>query len=173
MRGASAIVPSVGDRDRRLASGNLVFVDIGYEGYHTDKTQLYSLDGAQPVSALRLHAECIAVQEKAAGMLAAGNIPSEIYAAVLDGISPELAENFMGYGRRRVSFLGHGIGLVVNEWPVIARGFDTPLRENMVIALEPKCGVAGVGTIGVEDTYVVGKNGGRCITGGGRDILMV
>lgn len=156
-------------------SGDLVFVDVGYgyEGYHIDKTQLYSFDGEQPATALRLHAECIAVQEKAAGMLAAGNIPSEIYAAVLVGLSPELAENFMGYGRRRVSFLGHGIGLVVNEWPVIARGFDAPLAENMVIALEPKCGIAGVGTIGVEDTYVVGKNDGACITGGGRDIFMV
>lgn len=77
----------------------------------------------------------------------------------------------MGYNSRRVSFLGHGIGLVVNEWPVIARGFDSPLAENMVIALEPKTGVRGVGTVGVEDTYVVGKSGGECITGGGRPVL--
>ena len=41
----------------------------------------------------------------------------------------------------------------------------------MVIALEPKTGVRGVGTVGVEDTYVVRKSGGECITGGGRLVL--
>ena len=111
------------------------------------------------------------MQRKAASLLAAGNIPSEIYAEILSSVSPELSENFMGYKNRRVSFLGHGIGLVVNE--VIARGFDSPLTENMVIALEPKAGVAGVGTVGVEDTYVVGRSGGECVTGGGRSVLEI
>ena len=175
MLGASAIVPSVGSRDRLLAKGDLVFVDIGYgyNGYHTDKTQVYSFQGKLPDHALKLHEECIAVQRKAASLLAAGNIPSEIYAEILNSISPELSENFMGYKSRRVSFLGHGIGLVVNEWPVIALGFDSSLTENMVIALEPKAGVAGVGTVGVEDTYVVGRSGGECITGGGRSVLEI
>ncbi|MDR0980646.1 MAG: Xaa-Pro peptidase family protein [Methanocalculaceae archaeon] len=173
MMGASAAIPSVGGRDRILAKGDMVFVDIGYGycGYHTDKTQVYSFGGKLPEHALSLHEECIEVQKKAADLLAEGNIPSEIYADVLAGLSPVLAENFMGYGSRRVSFLGHGIGLVVNEWPVIARGFDSPLVENMVIALEPKAGVTGVGTVGVEDTYVVGRSGGECITGGGRPVL--
>lgn len=175
MQGASAVVPSVGGRDRLLAKGDLVFVDIGYgyNGYHTDKTQVYSFLGKLPDHALKLHEECIAVQRKAASLLAAGNIPSEIYAEILNSVSPELSENFMGYKNRRVSFLGHGIGLVVNEWPVIARGFDSPLTENMVIALEPKAGVPGVGTVGVEDTYVVGRSGGECITGGGRSVLEI
>lgn len=173
MRGASSVIPSVGSRDRVLTKGDLVFVDIGYGycGYHTDKTQVYSFLGKLPEYALTLHEECIAVEKKAAGLLSAGNIPSEIYAEVLASLSPGLMENFMGYGDRHVSFLGHGIGLVVNEWPVIARSFDSPLVENMVIALEPKAGVTGVGTVGVEDTYVVGRSGGECITGGGRPVL--
>jgi Xaa-Pro aminopeptidase len=43
----------------------------------------------------------------------------------------------------------------------------------MVFALEPKRGVPGVGMVGVEDTYVVTKRGGECITGGGSDIMVV
>lgn len=168
MMGASAGLPSVGGRDRTLAKGDMVFVDIGY---HTDKTQVYSFGGKLPEHALALYEECMRCRKKTALLLAAGNIPSKIYADVLAGLSPALAENFMGYNSRRVSFLGHGIGLVMNEWPVIARGFDSPLAENMVIALEPKTGVRGVGTVGVEDTYVVGKSGGECITGGGRPVL--
>jgi len=49
--------------------------------------------------------------------------------------------------------------------PVVARGFDEPLEEGMVIALEPKKGVRGVGMVGIENTFVVGRGGGRCITG--------
>ncbi|MDV0442226.1 Xaa-Pro peptidase family protein [Methanorbis furvi] len=173
MGGMSAAIPSVGSRKRVLGRGDMVFVDIGYGigGYHTDKTQVYSFGGRLPEHALELHEECIRVQRDAASLLAPGNIPSEIYAEIVASLSPALAENFMGYKERRVSFLGHGIGLVVNEWPVIARGFDAPLAENMVIALEPKAGVAGVGTIGVEDTYVVRPGGGECITGGGRSVI--
>jgi Xaa-Pro aminopeptidase len=70
-------------------------------------------------------------------------------------------------------FLGHGVGLFVDEVPVIANGFDKPLEKNTVIALEPKKGIEGVGVVGVEDTYVVEEQGGRCITGGGRDIIVV
>ena len=49
--------------------------------------------------------------------------------------------------------------------PVIARGFDEPLEEGMVIALEPKKGVEGVGMVGTENTFVVTRGGGRSITG--------
>ena len=84
-----------------------------------------------------------------------------------------LRQGFMGFGNQCVKFLGHGVGLHIDELPVIASGFDEPLEEGMVIALEPKKGVAGVGMLGVEDTYVVAPDGGRCVTGGGRGIVVV
>ena len=71
----------------------------------------------------------------------------------------------MGYGDRKVQFLGHGIGLEIAENPVIARGFDTPLEEGMVIALEPKKGIKGIGMVGTENTFIVTPGGGRSITG--------
>jgi len=89
-------------------------------------------------------------------------------------ISPEDAEHFMGVSpANRVKFLGHGVGLNIDELPVIARGFDEPLAENMVIALEPKYAIPGIGMSGVEDTYLVGPDGGECLTGGGRDVILV
>ena len=51
----------------------------------------------------------------------------------------------MGFGRHQVKFLGHGIGLWIDEKPVIAKGFDEPLEEGMVFALEPKKGIQGCG----------------------------
>lgn len=66
-----------------------------------------------------------------------------------------LADYFMGYGADRVKFLGHGIGLEIDEWPVLAKGFTQPLQEGMVIAIEPKFLFPGKGIVGVENTYVV------------------
>ena len=76
-------------------------------------------------------------------------------------------------GADAVSFLGHGVGLYVDEYPVIARGFDMPLEENMVMAIEPKCAVAGKGTVGTEDTYLVTKGQAESLTGGGQGIVIV
>ena len=80
-------------------------------------------------------------------------------------LEPEFLKNFMGFGSRRVSFLGHGVGLHVDEPPVIAKGFDEPLVEGMVLALEPKKGVPGFGMVGTENTFVVTPAGGRSLTG--------
>ncbi|MBP7977163.1 MAG: M24 family metallopeptidase, partial [Verrucomicrobia bacterium] len=65
----------------------------------------------------------------------------------------------------RSAFLGHGVGLQIDEPPVIAEGFDEPLAEGMVLALEPKKGVPGVGLVGTENTYLVTPAGGRSLTG--------
>ncbi len=83
----------------------------------------------------------------------------------MKGVDEISLPNFMGYGNRRVRFLGHGIGLHVDELPVLAKGFDEPLQEGMVFAVEPKAGVEGVGMVGTENTFIVTPEGGRCITG--------
>ena len=70
----------------------------------------------------------------------------------------------MGLGENAVPFLGHGLGLAIDEHPVIAEGFDAPLEEGMVIALEPKIGIPGFGMVGLEDTFEVTKTGARVLT---------
>ena len=79
----------------------------------------------------------------------------------------------MGYGSRQVKFLGHGIGLTIDEIPVIAQGFDEPLEEGIVLALEPKKGIKGVGMVGIENTFLVKPQGGRCITGDNPGLIPV
>jgi Xaa-Pro aminopeptidase len=91
----------------------------------------------------------------------------------MGSLSPGFLKNFMGFGNRQVKFLGHGIGLVIDEIPVIARGFDNPLEENMVIALEPKKGIEQIGMVGIENTFIVTPKGGQCITGHSRRLVPV
>jgi len=165
--GLSPAVPLLGSRERKLAAGDLIFCDVGcgYHGYHTDKTMTYVFRGSLPEETVAIHRQCVRIQDAIAPLLRPGAIPSEIYATITSGLGPDFLENFMGFGNRKVQFLGHGIGLEIAENPVIAKGFDEPLQEGMVIALEPKKGIPGIGMVGTENTYVVTDKGGRSITG--------
>jgi Xaa-Pro aminopeptidase len=165
--GMSPAVPLLGSRKRRLHNGDLVFVDIGcgFNGYHTDKTMTYVYGRALPDEAVAIHHTCVEIQDTIIPLLKPGSIPSQIYETVMTSLEPAFLENFMGYGKRNVQFLGHGIGLEIAENPVIAKGFDNPLEEGMVIAIEPKKGITGIGMVGIENTFIVTSGGGRSITG--------
>lgn len=173
--GLGSAVPLLGSRGRKLKPGDLVFADTGcgFCGYHTDKTMTYVYKEPLPDEAVEAHRRCLEIQNEVASMLVPGAIPSEIYKTVIGSLEPEFLENFMGYGGRSVKFLGHGVGLLIDDLPVIAAGFDEPLVENMVFAVEPKKGIKDVGMVGIENTFVVTPSGGRCITGESPGLLLV
>ena len=165
--GISPAVPIHGSRNRKLRKGDLVFVDIGcgVEGYHTDKTMTYMFGESLNDEAIKIHLQCVEIQNNVAAMLKPGSIPSVIYNEILGVLDQGFLENFMGFGSRKVKFLGHGIGLTIDEMPVIANGFDEPIQEGMVFAVEPKKGIPHVGMVGIENTFIVTPSGGRNITG--------
>lgn len=173
--GMSPAVPFIGSRERKLKKGDLVFVDVGcgVDGYHTDKTMTYVFGKPLPDEIVSVHRRCVNIQYEIASMLKPGAIPADIYRSVISKLEPEFLNNFMGFGARRVKFLGHGIGLTVDELPVIAEGFNDPLEEGMVFAIEPKKGVAGIGMVGIENTFLVTSEGGQSITGGHPGLMLV
>jgi Xaa-Pro dipeptidase len=173
--GMSPAVPALGSRDRKLKRGDLVFIDnaCGVDGYQTDKTMTYMFGKPLPDEAIRIHHQCVDIQDEMASLLQPGITPEEIYTTIMEGLSPGFLKNFMGFGSRQVNFLGHGVGLLVDEMPVIARGFNEPLQEGMVLALEPKKGIEGVGMVGTENTFVVTGNGGRSLTGNNPGLIPV
>lgn len=165
----------MGNRERRLREGDLIFIDTGcgYEGYQSDKTMTYVFGKPLPAHAREIHEKCLEIQLRMASMLRPGEIPSKIYENIMKDINEDCLPNFMGYGGRRAKFLGHGIGLQVDELPVLAKGFDEPLQEGMVFALEPKAGVEGIGMVGIENTFIVTSDGGKCITGSHPGLMQV
>lgn len=173
--GVGPAVPSLGSSTRKLKKGDLVFVDVGcgVQGYHTDKTVTYMFGTPLPDYAIEMHQRCVAIQHQIASMLRPGNIPSQIYDTIINSLDDKFLKNFMGYGNRQVKFLGHGIGLTIDELPVLAQGFDEPLQEGMVFAVEPKKGIEGIGMVGIENTFVVTPQGGRCITGNSPGLIPV
>ena len=173
--GLCPAVPLLGSRERKLRKGDLVFIDIGcgVEGYHTDKTMTYIFDGSLSEEVVSQHQQCVDIQNRVAARLKPGEIPAQIFADTMNSLEPDFLENFMGFGERRVKFLGHGIGLAIDEIPVIADGFDLPLEEGMALALEPKKGIKDIGMVGIESTFLVTSAGGECITGGNPGLMKV
>ncbi len=70
-----------------------------------------------------------------------------------------LAEHFMGNGDQRIRFIGHGVGLELDEFPFLAKRQKLPLKNGMIIALEPKVIFPGKGVVGIENTHVITENG--------------
>jgi Xaa-Pro aminopeptidase len=127
-------------------------------------TRIYAF-GELPPKAFEAHHLAVEIQEKAAARLRPGEIPDSIYqeAKATAETSP-WGNVFMGFGDNQVSFIGHGVGLELDEFPVIAKRFTEPLVEGMVVAIEPKFFLEDVGAVGIEDTYVVEEGGGRKLT---------
>ena len=63
----------------------------------------------------------------------------------------------------KAGFVGHGVGLQIDEYPVIGP-VDHEIRENMIVAVEPKMIYPGEGVVGIEDTFLVGANGAKRLT---------
>ena len=175
LTGLSPAFPLLGGT-KKLSKGEPIFIDtgFGYEGYFTDKTRVFSL-GTPPASALDAHQVCLDIQEAVRSRLKPGAIPAQIYEEVFNKIvyPHGFEKHFMGFGSNQVPFLGHGIGLAIDEFPAIAGKVQSPLEANMVIALEPKKGLEGIGLVGVENTFLVTDEGGENLTPGPDGITIV
>lgn len=173
--GQSPAFPLLGG-NRRLKKKEIIYVDtgFGYNGYYTDETRIFSL-GEPPHEALDAHNICLVIQESIRKLLKPGIRPSEIFERIYDEIviPKNFESHFMGFGENQVGFLGHGIGLVIDEFPAIAKKIDYPLKENMVIAVEPKKGLEGIGLVGIENTFLVTPNGGERLTPGSDEITIL
>jgi Xaa-Pro aminopeptidase len=90
---------------------------------------------------------------------------AELYeAAAQKAEQAGLAEFFMGYGEGQVKFIGHGIGLEIDEYPIISPRFEGELENGMVLALEPKFVFPQTGVVGLEDDYVMTAEGLKRLT---------
>ena len=164
-RGLSPAYP-VGPSERVIGEGEPVFVDYTalFRGYILDVTRVFAL-GSLPADLERAHEVAISIQDEIAPLLAPGQIPAELYTRAADRAEAAgLAGFFMGCGEDATRFVGHGLGMELDEMPVLALGFHEPLVEGQVLALEPKFVFPGRGAVGVENTWAVTRSGGEKLT---------
>ncbi len=150
----------VGANGTVLSDGMSVMVDMGgnFTGYMTDMTRVFSV-GKLPDLAYRAHDTSLEIQRRIAEAARPGTPASELYAiAVHTAAEAGLSEYFMGH-RQQAGFVGHGIGIEINEMPVLAPRSKEILAEGMVFALEPKFVIPGVGAVGIENSFAVTAGG--------------
>jgi len=176
--GVHPSLPSLGSADMTWKTGSLMIADIGfnYQGYLSDLTRCYFAGKKNqiPDQAQKAHAVCMEIEQAVAERLKPGVMPGELYTLAVDMAKKSgFADGFMGAGKNQVQFLGHGIGLCVDEWPVLAPSFAYPLEAGMAVAVEPKVDLPGLCMVGLENLWEVTPSGGRCMSEGIRDIICI
>jgi Xaa-Pro aminopeptidase len=160
-----------GPSRRPLREGDAVVIDISglSEGYVSDQTRTFFIRRADPVL-LEAYDTCRRILAACVALLQPGTPGSALYERGLEvATQAGHAEHFMGAGEGRVKFIGHGIGLELNEQPYLARGYSQALEAGNVVAIEPKLAFAGLGAVGVENSYLVGADGPLQLTGATED----
>ena len=147
---------------KTITDGETIMVDLvtAYNGYHADHTRTFFLGKNIPQKAQTAHRFCIDVLDRLEQSLQAGQHCTEVFQRIHAWVKKQdPPEGFMGYGENRVKFFGHGIGLELDEFPIIADKTDLELASGMTIAMEPKAFLQGIGPVGLENTYVITDKG--------------
>ena len=143
-----------------LKDGTAIMVDMAgnYTPYMTDMTRVFSV-GKLTEDAYRAHQTSLTIQNEIENVVRPGVVCSELY-NIAAGIAEKegFAGNFMGT-KQQAKFVGHGIGIQINELPVLTPRSKEELQPNMVFALEPKFVIPGVGAVGIENSFLVTETG--------------
>jgi Xaa-Pro dipeptidase len=164
-----------GSSSKKIRRNEPIVIDYGggHNGYVTDETRTFVI-GALKAHLERAHQVARSIIDAVESSAKPEDLATGIYErakaiAAEKGLDPY----FMGHGEGQVAFVGHGIGLEVNEWPIIGRGFRRPLEPGMVFAFEPKFVFPGEGAVGIELDYIVRENGLERVTHFPTDIVSV
>lgn len=155
-----------------LKEGTAVMVDMAgnYTAYMTDMTRVFSV-GKLSNLAYRAHQTALDIQQEIEATAKPGTVCSELYERAARKAEQEgLSSYFMGT-RQQAKFVGHGIGIQINELPVLTPRSKETLQPGMVFALEPKFVIPSVGAVGIENSFLVTENGLEKLTLCTEDII--
>lgn len=165
--GGAGVDPSLpgGADGTVIRKGQTVMVDMNgsFNSYQSDMTRVWTL-GELPKAAYTAQECSIEILRTLERETRPGMEICELYFKAMEiADKAGLSDYFMGH-RQKSGFIGHGVGIELNEQPPIAPRCKTLVQENMTLALEPKFVLPGIGAVGVENTYVVTKEGLDCLT---------
>ncbi len=160
--------PAIGQGSAHVAiqPGMPILADfgVGTRGYVADGTRTFCV-GELPAELAKAAAVAVDILVEAEETLREGVPLATLYRQAVEHAAAEgLEEHFMGFGRDRVRFLGHGIGLELDELPVLTPNAQGVLEVGMVVAIEPKFVFPGIGAVGVEDSFVVRQGAPEVLT---------
>lgn len=161
---------------KKIRRNEPVTVDFSgvFDGYIVDQTRMFSI-GEIPEKLNKAYADMLTIQEHARRVARPGVSWGGLYDECLQ-MACEMGyrDHFMGSKGAQVSFIGHGTGVELDEYPFIARGFnDYPLQEKMVFAFEPKAVFPGLGAVGIENTFRVAPEGLKHLTFSDQELIVL
>lgn len=162
--GISPLLP-IGANGTELIPGTTLMVDMAgnYRPWMSDMTRSFAI-GTVAETAYKAHQVSLDIHNTIIQSTKAGTPCADLYFLAEKIVKANgLDAYFMGT-RQQAKFVGHGVGLEVNEPPVLTPRSKEILQSGMAIAVEPKFVLPGIGAVGIENTYVVKDNGLEKIT---------
>lgn len=160
---------------KKIKENEPILLDIGTicEGYFIDQTRM-AVIGQLDSDLMRAYQVAQSILREVEQLAKPGVAWEKLYQRACEMVEAAgLSDYFMGYQGDQIKFLGHGVGLEVDEFPILAKGFQQPLQEGMVIAIEPKFIYPGRGVIGLENTYVVTETGLESISLSSEELIQI
>lgn len=157
--GTSPILP-LGASGQKIKKGNTIMVDMAgnYTPWMTDMTRVFSV-GKTLDLAYRAHQVSIEISNKVMDIAKPGVSCAELYNIAMEAVVKNNLEPYFMGTKQQAKFVGHGVGLEINEPPVLTPRSKELLEPNIVFALEPKFVIPEVGAVGIENTYLVTQDG--------------
>jgi Xaa-Pro dipeptidase len=151
----------MGASRREIQPGDTVLVDLGLNraGYHGDMARTYAVGEASD-ELRRLASICRELEDVAIDAIRPGVTAGSVYDATRSAAERlGVLDSFQGGG----PYIGHGIGLELDEPPVLGPGVSTPLQQGMVLTVEPKLISPAFGAVNIEDDLVVTADGAEIL----------
>ena len=161
--------------ERRLKPGESLMVDIsgGYGGYLADAARTFVLGDLEP-DMRKAHEFVMALNDEIESMLMPGVQCREICEHAFRKAEAGLtAGAFMGAGDNHLRYIGHGVGLELDELPVLASGSNAILEPGMTLAIEPKVFFPERGGVGIENMYLITETGFEKLTPFREDVILI
>ncbi|MBP2626679.1 MAG: peptidase [Firmicutes bacterium] len=150
---------------KKIKRDEIVYIDYTsvMKGYVGDQARIFCIGELTPPM-MKAFDDALLIQSEILKMIKPGTPAEEPYLLALK-MAEEMGykDNFMGYKEDQVKFVGHGIGLELDEWPILAKGFKNPILPGMTFALEPKF-VFPEGAIGTENSFVMTEEGPKYLS---------
>ncbi len=160
---------------QRIEPGMPVLVDYVATrgGYVLDQTRT-AVIGALPAELQDAYEATVRVQDAVIAATRPGVFGTELWELAVEVAQREgIAEGFGGRGSNQARFVGHGIGMEIDELPLLAMGWGEALQAGMVFALEPKFVHPTLGIVGIENSWLVTESGAERLTPPGDEVIVV
>jgi len=153
-----------GASHKEIKEGEPILFDFSgyFRGYYVDQTRMASFGKVK--GAMDFYRASLEVLKTLEERVKPGMLAEEVWQIAVYVVEKLGLRNYFMHHGEPMKFVGHGVGLQIDEPPALAEGQKIPLKAGMVLAIEPKFHVPELGVVGLEDTFYLTSQGLKRIT---------